>query len=188
MKLKLDLHTHCGEATASPYVTEEIAKRIVKSIKAKGLNGIAITEHNDKTFGYKTKHIVENIYNGEVLIIPGQEVDVKLVQIVELYLPCDLTFSFLAHPGFPWWDVKFTEYIPYIQGIEIDNALHSDEIDRERVMAFAKKYDLLLLSNSDAHDLNDIGQRYNEVRMEELCERAQHAPPPLSNRSVSQLF
>jgi PHP family Zn ribbon phosphoesterase len=35
----------------------------------------------------------------------------------------------------------------------------------------AKKHDLLLLTNSDAHSLADIGHYHNEIDIEDLCSR-----------------
>lgn len=105
-------------------------------------------------------------FNNEVLIIPGQEIDLEWRQEVELYLPNGATFRFLAHPGFP----MNSFVIKNIQGIEIENALHT--IDRERVMALAEEHDLLLLSNSDAHRLDWIGRYYTEIDLEELIARA----------------
>jgi len=40
-------------------------------IKASGLDGIAITEHWDKEYGFKVKEIVTRSFISEVLIIPG---------------------------------------------------------------------------------------------------------------------
>ena len=171
MKLKLDLHTHCQEALLYAPASLETAERIVAAITAKGLDGIAITEHENADFGHRIKQIVDDHLGGQVLIIPGQEADVPRAQIIELYLPGGLTFKFLAHPGFPW-PIDAENYVGQIQGIEIDNGLHGLAIDRARLEALAVKYDLLLLSNSDAHSLQDIGDYYNEVDLEELCRRA----------------
>lgn len=109
---------------------------------------------------------MERSFNNEVLIIPGQEIDIKWRQEVELYLSSGVTFRFLAHPGYP----MNSYVIENIQGIEIENALHY--IDKERVRALAEEHDLLLLSNSDAHRLDWIGRYYNEIDLEELTARA----------------
>ena len=101
-----------------------------------------------------------------MLIIPGQEIDIRWHQEVELYLPNGVTFRFLAHPGYP----TIPNEIENIQGIEIENALHY--IDKERVLALAEEYDLLLLSNSDAHTVDTIGRYYTEIDIEELFSRA----------------
>lgn len=105
-------------------------------------------------------------FNNEVLIIPGQEIDIKGRQEVELYLPNGATFRFLAHPGFP----ANSYVIENVQGLEIENDLHA--IDKERVRALAEEHDLLLLSNSDAHRIDWIGRYYNEIDLEELIARA----------------
>ena len=109
---------------------------------------------------------MERSFNSEVLIIPGQEIDIRWRQEVELFLPNGATFRFLAHPGYP----TISNVIENIQGIEIENALHF--IDKVRVMALAEEYDLLLLSNSDAHSIDNIGRYYTEIDIEELVARA----------------
>jgi len=170
MKLKLDLHTHCYEAAGSRPPTLDIVKRIVSQVKAWRLDGIAITEHWDKDYGFKVKEMVEQSFGGEVLIIPGQEIHIKGRQEVELYLPNGSTSRFLAHPGHP--NPATSYIIDDVQGIEIENGLHNWDIDEERVRELADKYDLILLKNSDAHFVAHIGQYYNELSLEELCARA----------------
>lgn len=137
-------------------------------IKAKGLDGIAITEHYDKDYGFKVKDIVEEFFNNEVLIIPGWEIDIRQRQEVELFLPNGSTFRYLAHPGFPM--NSYT--VENVQGIEIENALHNWHIDKQRVRELAEEHNLLLLSNSDAHSIEWIGRFYNEIDLEDLIARA----------------
>jgi len=169
MKLKLDLHTHTYEATGYHDPPVEIVKRIVDQIKARRLDGIAITEHHDKDYGFRVKEMVEQFFDNEVLIIPGQEIDVGWrQQEVELYLPNGSTFRFLAHPGYP----SNSYVVNNVQGIEIDNVMHEWEIDKSKVREVAEKHGLLLLSNSDAHYVSDIGRYYNEISLEELYARA----------------
>lgn len=168
MKLKLDLHTHCYEATGYRHPTLDIVKQIVDQVKWRGLDGIAITEHWDKDYGFKVKEVVEQSFGNEVLIIPGREIDIKGRQEVELYLPNGSTFRFLAHPGYPSPTTSYV--IEDVHGIEIENGLHF--IDKKRVRGLAEKYDLLLLKNSDAHFVAHIGQYYNELSLEELYARA----------------
>jgi PHP family Zn ribbon phosphoesterase len=172
-KLKLDLHTHCFEATGYRAADTNIVARIIEKVKARGLDGIGVTEHYDKTYGFQVKEIVEREFNGEVLIIPGQEISVWPVQVVELYLPGDVTFRFLAHPGYPG---EMTQYINNLHGIELDNPLHNWHINKQWVKEIAEKHEILMLSNSDAHSLDDIGQVHNEVSLEELYARARANP------------
>jgi predicted metal-dependent phosphoesterase TrpH len=172
-KLKLDLHTHCLEATGFLSPTVDIVGEIVARIRERGLDGIAVTEHNSSKYGYAVKEIVEQHFNNEVLIIPGQEIDFGRREVVELYLPNNSTFRFLAHPGrYP----GLAEDVSDVQGIEIDNALHNWHINKVRVRELAEKHGLLLLRNSDAHNLEDIGTFYNEIELEELYAKAQGGP------------
>ncbi len=148
-----------------------------------GLDGIAVTEHDTKAFGYRVKEIVETHFNNEVLIIPGRELHRMPIHFVELDLPCNgggiATFRFLAHPGYPG---DSNGDVHDFNGIEIDNALHHWHIDQEEVKDTAAKHNLILLSNSDAHYLSDVGKRYNDISLEDLCQSCQPVdlPPPLS--------
>lgn len=174
MTLKLDLHTHLFEATGR-WLDDDLVREIVARVKAKGLDGIGVTEHEFKSYGFQFQEIANRCCNGEVLIIPGQEISAWPVEIVELYLPGDRVFRFIAHPGFPPTD--FSRMAPQVQGIELHNALHGWQMDQERIRAVAREHDLLLLSNSDAHSLDDIGQHYNELSLEDLLARSQPYVP-----------
>ncbi len=172
MKLKLDLHTHCGEATSLYTPNLDIVKRIVDTAKKRGLDGLGVTEHYNKTYGYKVRDLVERELDRELVIIPGQEIDKGPLHIVVLYLPGEITFRFIAHPGYP--PVRdFEAYIDEtIHGIEYRNPTHDDEMDLELIKSLADKHNLIMLANSDAHFLSDIGKYYNEIDIDELCARA----------------
>lgn len=152
---------------ATPTLAE--VRDIVAAVKKRGLDGIAITEHGDRSYGFRVKEIVDRYFQNEVLIIPGQEVYSWPVEIVELYLPGDVTFRFLAHPGYPG---DFTGCLDGVQGIEISNALHGWHIDKEKVREIAQQRNLFLLSNSDAHNIADIGRYHNVIGMDQLLMRA----------------
>jgi len=184
--LKLDLHTHCREATACPDPSPAIVQRIISAVKARGLDGIAVTEHYTESYGYAVKEIVHRYFNDEIIVIPGKEVDRVFLgidkgvfHVVELYLPCGVTFRFVAHPGHP--QVKnLGAYIDgNIHGIEIGNPSHDREMDRATITDLAEMHDLVLLTNSDAHSLEDIGVYHNEISIELLCERASRLVPSM---------
>lgn len=174
--MKLDLHTHCFEALSFAQPTEAIVDDIVRQIKGRGLDGIAITDHDywmrhkETTFAYEVKEIVSCLYP-DVLIIPGQELFGAQTEVVELYLPRNLVFRFLAHPGYPNF-IKDNFTPDNLQGIEIHNCLHHWSIDQEWVTEVTDKYNLLPLSNSDAHILADTGTTYSEIDLGLLCSRA----------------
>jgi len=171
--MKLDLHTHCMEATGmvrDPNLN--IVKNILEKIKDRGLDGIAITEHDNKEYGYKIKQIIEEHFNNQILIIPGWEVALKELgwaELVELFLPDGSIFRFLPHPSAPFpGDDNFDYDINLIHGIEIGNALHDRQINKKRVKEISNRFNLKLLTNSDAHTLDDIGSFYNEITLQDL--------------------
>lgn len=172
--MKLDLHTHCFEATGMvTHPSVDLVKKILKKVKNRGLDGIAITEHEDKDYGYRVKRIVEGNLGNQILIIPGREVAVKEMgwaEMVELFLPDGSIFRFLPHPSYPYPGDNGFEYdIDLLHGIEIGNALHDRQINKEKVEEVSKRYNLALLRNGDAHTLDDIGLSYTEISLEELC-------------------
>ncbi len=168
-KLKLDLHTHCFEAMGVANPAIESLRTIVGVVKAKGLDGLAITEHNDPHLGWEAKRIVDEHLKGAIIIIPGQEIEIFGRHIVELYLSPDLTFRFLAHPGYGNEGIEIDEDIG---GIELENQVHNFRINKKWVGEMAGRYNLVLLRNSDAHRLEDIGFYYNEIDLEDLYLRS----------------
>ena len=170
MKLKLDLHTHPLEATRFVEPTIEVVAEIMARIKGRGLDGIAITEHNNKEYGYRVKAIAERHFPG-VIVIPGQEIEVGLEateQAVELYLPDGSTFRFWVHPAYPPFYPWGFDCIGGIHGIEVANAMYG-HLSSYMLEEVARRNGLFMLRNSDAHYLDDIGRHFNQVDLEELC-------------------
>jgi histidinol phosphatase-like PHP family hydrolase len=165
MKLKLDLHTHCYEALGFPEPSIEVVKIIIDTVKAKGLDGIAITEHYSKRYGILTKEILDNHFPNEIVIIAGQETSSYDQEVVELYLEGNITFRFVAHPIFIY---NFSKDRYKVQGIEIKNHLHRDEMHSGEIREIARRENLLPLMNSDAHILTNIGKLYNCLDIGEL--------------------
>ncbi|MFC1939240.1 PHP domain-containing protein [Chloroflexota bacterium] len=173
--MKLDLHTHCLEATSFARPDARVAERIVTRIKEQGLDGIAITDHSElgTEFACKIKDILAGSSHNEITIIIGAEVSRGPYHIVELYLRDNCTFRFIAHPGshsLRLLEQEYSDYLNGIHGMEIENGNYW--VDSEEAVEFARNHGLLLLSNSDAHNLADIGRHYNEIDPEELYLRA----------------
>lgn len=169
--MRLDLHTHCGEGINRSPPTEETVREIVLALRSRGLDGIGITEHYNSAWGFSVKQMVDRLFPGEILVLPGKETDKGRLHVVELYLPLDLTFRFVAHPGHPRADFA-SEIDSSIHGIELHNPFHDGEMDEMAIREVARRHDLLLLQNSDAHYVSDIGRYFNEISVEELCARA----------------
>jgi hypothetical protein len=169
-KLKLDLHCHVFEQflpVSVRLITESSVQRLIEKVKSAGLDGVAITEHDNKEYGYRVKEIVDRQFGGEIIIIPGREVDEFPFHFVELDLAFDgkTSFRFIAHPGYPG---NPSGSLGKFGGIEIENALHNWHIDKPLVRDLASRNNLVLLSNSDAHYLRDVGRCYSEVSLEDL--------------------
>jgi histidinol phosphatase-like PHP family hydrolase len=171
LKLKLDLHTHCRQANLNVPDVMTGVLRIVSSIQARGLHGIAITDHWQTKYAFRVKEIVDCLFNNSVLIIPGQEVIRQHQHVIELYLQNGYIFRFIAHP--PSYSCQWYKHLEGIHGVEVRNCNEEHVIDEAKVREVAQVNDLLILSNSDAHELENIGLCYNEIEMTELYARAE---------------
>jgi len=176
LKLRLDLHTHCREATSFAHPDIEVVRKIADTVKKKGLDGIAITDHVDKDYAFQMQELARRHLDNAVIIIPGQEINRGLQHVIELYLPDNIVFRFIAHPGYPSSRWAKESSLDDIHGVEIANG--NWDVDQNMVREVARKYGLTLLSNSDAHHLDRIGLHYNEIDLHELCARGE----PLANR------
>jgi len=171
-KVNVDLHTHCRQMTGASVPDSVSVRRILAQVAKQGLDGIAVTEHHDPEYGLRFQQIAQSAFSDKLIVIPGQEVRMGPQHIVELYLRDHATFSFWAHPNFlsPGVDEFIRENLGRLQGIEVRNSCHV--LDTERIASLAERYDLVLLSNSDAHTIDTIGYFHSEIDMAELRRRA----------------
>jgi len=97
--LKLDLHVHMYESTDFAPLTVDIVERLIETVTRKGLDGIAVADHEgyDPDYPFMVRDIVEQHFNSAILIIPACEREMGLNHEVELYLSKDKMFRFLAH-------------------------------------------------------------------------------------------
>lgn len=173
-KLKLDLHTHLDEATSAREPTADIVLRVVQLARSRGLDGLALTSHNNPEYGFKFKAVADEVVGDGFVVIPGQEMDQysKNRQILELYLPGGVTFRVLAHPGVPSGNLDGD--LSDLHGIEIRNSVHDWHIETERVLRLAQEYQLILVGVSDSHYLHQLGKGYTLTNLEELSARVRN--------------
>jgi histidinol phosphatase-like PHP family hydrolase len=176
LKLKLDLHTHVWEAFNFAPPSVEIAEKVVAQIKSRGIDGIAITDHHNKEWSFEFRELVERRFPGEVLIIPGWEIEIRPernpfaeYQVAELFLPEGGVFRSYCHPGYYSPEIIIE---PDVHAIEIDNYIHNWHIRKAQVEEVARAHGLLLFEVSDAHNLENIGLRHTEVDLDDLYSRA----------------
>ena len=171
MKLKLDFHVHTSASSDAHTRPDELVPRC----KERGLDGLAITDHNVLARGVPS----------ELLIIPGIEVSSRDGHIIGLGvsdtvprgLSADETIlqikrlggvSIVAHP----YDLLRSALNPEIlttipDAIEVINSasmLHS--IIWKRAKAFAEKRKLPQTAGSDSHIPETIGKAYTIVDIE----------------------
>jgi hypothetical protein len=181
LKLKLDLHTHVWEAFNFQPPSLDIAEKVVRKIKSAGIDGIGITDHHNKDWSFEFRELVEQHFPGEVVIIPGWEIEVRPeqnpfaeYQVAELFLPPIQgmdggVFRTYCHPGYYSPEIIIEQDI---HAIEIDNYIHNWHIRKPLVKEKADTHGLVLMEVSDAHNLENIGLRYTEVDLSELYARA----------------
>ncbi len=178
--LKLDLHSHPIEALKDTMgikgirnINIEVAAALVKAIKSAGLNGIAITEHNNFNHGWVASlEIFDHFRRENLIILPGSEIDYGNQQFLHIYIPDYWRrripffkgkewFLILAHPGY---------YNPLDMGqisqIQFD-AVEGKSIYGEFPMAgqISQERDIPIITTSDAHKLEDIGLWHMELEM-----------------------
>jgi len=173
-----DLHCHTSHSSDSPSKIEEI----IKIAKKRGVDGIAITDHNRT---YKGPLEIDGIR-----IIPGNEITVKgsrhlLAYFIDKNIKPRMDakktilevqkqggFSVLAHPfrGFSGWESKrpkkkraIEEAMSVVDGIEVSNASDSGDA-RELALEMAKKFKKFQTAGSDAHIPGQIGFSVVEVK------------------------
>jgi len=168
--LLIDLHTHCLESTGDDAPKQSTVKKLINQIKMRSLDGIAVTDHDNKDYGFRVREAAEQYFPGEVLIIPGQEISVHRQHVVELYLQDNSVFRFCAHPVFgSGFDAFIDQEKDNLHGIEIKNGAW--QLEEDKVKEVAGKYNLIMLENSDAHSVKDIGLHYNEIDIQMLSNR-----------------
>ncbi|MCQ2456918.1 MAG: PHP domain-containing protein [Clostridia bacterium] len=172
MIIKVDLHVH---SDASPDGRSSLDK-LTKSAKEKGIEAIAVTDHN------AFSRCPESM-NG-VLIIPGIELSTKQGHITGLFLEDEPEIkkelpdgseavaeirrrggiAVLAHPF-----QKGKCELPEADAVETANSRAAMKIKEANSLAaaYAREMGLPGLGGSDAHSAGEIGSAYTEL---EVCE------------------
>jgi len=173
--MKFDLHIHTKYSEDCKVKPE----KIVEVAKKNGLNGIAITDH-DNIKGWN--HMIEAAKKFGLMLVLGEEVKIKdnngNYEILGLFLDDQIkpgTFdeiveqikeqdgiACLPHPFDPF-KVKFNDrdfLAKKLDAVEIFNARVLRPIYNEKAFDFAKKHDLGMTAGSDAHTEQEVGRGY----------------------------
>ena len=166
--MKYDLHIH------SKYSSDGVLEpeKIVKIAMRKGLDGIAVTDHNTIKGGLNAKKYETEDFK----IIIGSEIMTERGEIIGLFLSeevkskdaqCVISeikeqgaivviphpFDGLRHSAFH----PTKEDVKFIDGIEGFNSRCVFQKYNMKAVEFATKYDLPITGGSDAHFQNEIG-------------------------------
>ena len=158
-----DLHIH------SKYSFDSMSdpKKIIKYAKKKGLDGIAITDHNTIEGGLETSKINKDL---DFLVIAGAEISTELGDVTGLFLNEEIESKrcvevieeikaqggiiVLPHPFRGHKNIA--EISKYIDLIEVFNSRCSFE-ENKKAEELAKKLKKKVIVGSDAHSLREIG-------------------------------
>lgn len=200
--MKADLHVH----TCYSQDGKSTPQQVVETAKARGIKCIAITDHNSFE-AYK-----EVIDNGEVIIIPGEEVSSSKGHIVALgidrYIERGLSveetvkriheaggLAIVAHPYRPFNGLGPKNIIPEFDGIEALNA-RSKKRGNGLSYKLAKEYGKIMTAGSDAHVPKYIGDGYIDMRdcstwqevIEELRSGGQVIPHSKNHSTIANIL
>ncbi|MCC6013966.1 MAG: PHP domain-containing protein [Candidatus Verstraetearchaeota archaeon] len=171
-KIKIDLHVHTNFSKDGFSSINEV----VKYAKAKGLDGIAITDH-DVLINEK---VIEKISKeNNIIIIPGIEVTTKYGHLIILK-PSNLKndieellkneIIIIPHPLDPFSHGIGKKIIKKILNkkplIEVKNS-STLPIYNKLAEKLAKKYNLGMVGGSDAHIAYMIGTSYTIIEVED---------------------
>jgi hypothetical protein len=183
--MKYDLHSH-SKYSPDGFLDPE---KIVKIAIRRGLNGIAITDHNTINGGLKAK----KYENEDFTVIIGSEIMTERGEIIGLFLEEDVKskdvqdviseikdqngiiiiphpFDELRHSAFHPTD----EDAKFIDCIEGFNSRCVFQKYNKKAVEFAMKYKLAITAGSDAHFAREIGNAFILVESsgeEELREK-----------------
>jgi len=172
--MKIDLHVH---ATERSYCAVSGEEEVIQAAISRGLDGLAFTDHNrlvppqrivelcQKYAPFRVFSGIEINASGEDILVLGLDdpaLETRSWSYRELYhfVRQHCGFIVLAHP-FRFHNaigVDIETYRP--DGIEVRSTnIRTRHI--ARIRALAKRLDLPLLCNSDAHRARDVGAYYN---------------------------
>jgi len=171
--LRLDLHVH----TKYSYDCFCSVERAIEVAKAKGLSGIAITDH-DSISGHRE---AKNFSKDGFLIIPGVEVSsanghilgLGISELIPKGLPAGETVDLIRKQGgvaiaaHPFAPGRRPELV-YRAKFDAIECLNSRAIFLSNPLAerFARKNGIPMVAGSDAHRCEDIGLAYTMVNCE----------------------
>ena len=173
--VKIDLHSHtfCSKDCCNGY------EDIITAVQASGMDGIAVTDHNEFRGALELKK------RAPFIVIPGEEIKTSAGEIIGLFLQEWISpgleplatvhriheqggLAYVPHPfdqvrgsRLERWALDLVR--PHIDIVEVFNARNALPAFNARALAYAREYNLLAGAGSDAHTYGEYGHAYVEV-------------------------
>lgn len=179
--MKIDLHCH----TKYSYDAGSDIEKIILQAKKMGLDGIAITDH-ENTNGWKEAIELGKKHN--FLIVLGQEIKTTKGDVLGLFLKEQIN-GYKKEPRFVMEEIKkqdgivviphpfhngegfrdnISNYFDIIDAIEVFNARKPLSAPDKKALQFAKENNLGMTAGSDSHYHRGAGYAYTEADVENL--------------------
>lgn len=175
MELRLDLHVHSERSDDGRMDLDEI----VSLARTRGLNGVAVCDHD---------RVMDRVPEYEdFLIIPATEVSTERGHLLGLFVTeivetkdfsaavaaihAQGGFAVIAHPFEHSTDEhRLDDVLDQLDGVEVWNGRAERKNKRANAMAraLAEKWDKLVTAGSDAHLAEEIGNGVTVLEAEEL--------------------
>ncbi|MDD5696592.1 MAG: PHP domain-containing protein [Candidatus Pacebacteria bacterium] len=177
--MKIDLHCH----TKHSYDASSDLKDIIKEARKKGLDGIAVADH-DNTRAW------EEAKKADFPVILGEEIKTSKGDVLGLFLKEEIkgrkkdprwVMEEIKKQGgvvvvpHPFHDVErfrddLENYLDLIDGLEVFNGRRPFSFPDKKAYEFALKHNLAMTGGTDAHYFRPIGDVYTECEAKTLEE------------------
>ncbi|UCG55024.1 MAG: PHP domain-containing protein [Dehalococcoidia bacterium] len=166
--MKYDLHIHSKYSSDGVLEPEDI----IKAAKERGMDGIAVTDHDTIIGGLETKKYETKDFK----VIIGSEIMTEQGEVTGLFLSQEITsrdvqgvFSEIKAQGgivvipHPFDGLRRSTFHPteedvkFIDAIEGFNSRCVFQKYNNKAVTFALRYNLPIIGGSDAHFVNEIG-------------------------------
>ena len=172
-----ELHSHSWYSKGNILGEENTASPVemVKEARRRGLDGIAVTDHNS----FKSWDSIKKLRFDDFIVIPGEEVSTLQGHLIALGITEEIkpnqdifeTIDEVHHQGgitiaphpFDLAKKGLREFAKHTDAIEIFNAMSLDKFANLRAERFAKKFDKPMIVGTDAHLKEWVGKSITQV-------------------------
>ncbi len=167
--LKFDLHVHSKYSLKCGYMEPKMIARLARK---KGLNGIAVTDHDTIKGALKTREYADK----GLIVVTGSEIMTSRGEVIGLFLSDEILStdfidvieeihdqSGIAIVPHPFDTLRRSALRPtkndvgLIDGVEGFNARNIYQKSNKDAIKFGKEHKLAITAGSDAHFSNEVG-------------------------------